>query len=83
MVTPWRHLAKAITYRALSSFVVTPLGVLIISICSNEGHEWISEYGGFLRVGLSIGVWEILVKPLSYYLHERAWYRLSRFGVKK
>ena len=34
-------------------------------------------------VGVSIGSLELFTKLILYYGHERAWYRLSKYGVDK
>jgi uncharacterized membrane protein len=31
----------------------------------------------------SIGMTEMLLKPFMYFLHERAWYKFSNFGIKQ
>ena len=36
---------------------------------------------GSLSIGAAIGGIEIITKMILYYLHERAWYRFSKFGV--
>lgn len=33
-------------------------------------------------IGISIGIIEVISKTGLYYLHERAWYNYSDFGVK-
>jgi uncharacterized membrane protein len=32
-------------------------------------------------IGLSIGAFEVFSKMFLYYLHERAWYKYSKFGI--
>ena len=62
-----RHIAKAITYRMLGT-----LQTCLISYFFT-GNFWVAG---------SIGVTEMCVKPVIYLLHERAWYKLSNFGLK-
>ena len=63
-----RHLLKTITWR-----IVGTIDTIILS--------WIISGDPF--IGLSIGGAEVITKMALYYFHERAWYRLSDFGVKK
>jgi uncharacterized membrane protein len=37
--------------------------------------------GNFWVAG-SIGLTEICIKPIMYFLHERAWYTFSDYGIK-
>ena len=67
MVSRQRHMAKALSWRALGTVDTILVGWLI---------------SGNFMVGLSIGSVEVVTKVFLYYLHERAWYRFSRFGVK-
>lgn len=60
-----RHLAKALTWRIIASLISFVLGWVIT---------------GDVTAGLKIGILDIGIKFLAYYLHERAWYR-SKFGV--
>jgi uncharacterized membrane protein len=63
-----RHLAKTISYRIISTLV----GFFIM---------WCIT--GNLKVGATFGAAELLLKPAIYYLHERIWYRLIKFGLKE
>ena len=36
---------------------------------------------GSWKAGLAIGVTEVITKMVLYFLHERAWYRFSKYGV--
>jgi uncharacterized membrane protein len=38
---------------------------------------------GSWEMGLTIGGVEVFTKMLLYFIHERAWYRFSKFGVEK
>ena len=62
-----RHIFKAISYRALGS-----LQTCLISYFFT-GNFWVAG---------SIGLTEICIKPIIYFLHERAWYTFSDYGIK-
>jgi len=66
MVSYKRHLLKTITWR-----IVGTLDTMLIS--------WIIT--GSWKAGLAIGVTEVITKMVLYFLHERAWYRFSKYGV--
>jgi len=61
-----RHIGKAISYRFLGT-----LQTIIISYL----------FTGNFVISSSIGVVELCVKPIIYFLHERAWYKWIKFGV--
>jgi uncharacterized membrane protein len=65
-VSPKRHIAKSISYRLVS----TGVGFLIM---------WYAT--GSIKFGAAFGFAELLLKPFIYYLHERAWYRWTKFGL--
>jgi uncharacterized membrane protein len=62
-----RHVLKAVSYRALGS-----LQTCLISYFFT-GNFWVAG---------SIGLTEICIKPIIYFLHERAWYTFSDYGIK-
>jgi len=64
-VKPKRHLAKAITWRVVASITTFIIG-------------WIVT--GNLEFGMAIGAFDVVIKIVLYYLHERAWYH-SSFGI--
>ena len=68
MVSYKRHALKTVTWR-----VVGTLDTFILS--------WLIT--GSWRTGLTIGGVEVITKMILYFFHERAWYRYSKFGVKK
>lgn len=68
MVSYKRHILKTISWRILGT-----LDTIIISWIITGSVEW----------GLAIGGIEVITKMVLYFLHERAWYRFSKFGVKK
>ena len=67
MVNYKRHIAKTVTWR-----IIGTLDTMIIAWIITGSWEW----------GLAIGGVEIFTKMILYYLHERAWYKFSKFGVK-
>lgn len=68
MVSKKRHIFKTITWRILGTLDTFLLSWLIT---------------GSIKIGAAIGTVEIITKMVLYYIHERAWYKLSKFGVKK
>ena len=63
-----RHLFKTFTWRALGT-----IDTILLS--------WFIS--GDPTIGLSIGGAELVTKMVLYYFHERAWFRFSRYGIKK
>lgn len=63
-----RHIAKSITYR----FVGT-LTTMILTVSVGLPLKW---------AGI-VGVGELILKPIIYFLHERAWYKWGKYGLKK
>lgn len=61
-----RHIAKTITWR-----IVGTIDTIILS--------WIIT--GDLGIGMAIGGVEVITKMVLYFLHERVWYKFSKFGV--
>ena len=61
-----RHIGKAISYRILGT-----LQTMIISYL----------FTGNFIISSSIGLVELCIKPMIYFLHERAWYKWIKFGV--
>mgnify|MGYP000235584188 FL=1 len=68
MVSKSRHILKTITWRIIGTIDTIVLSWLIT---------------GSLTLGFSIGAVEIVTKMFLYYLHERAWYKFSKYGVNK
>lgn len=63
-----RHIAKAISYRFLGTFQTCVISYIF------TGNFWVAG---------SIGLTEMVLKPFMYFLHERVWYRFSRYGLKE
>jgi uncharacterized membrane protein len=68
MVSYKRHLLKTISWR-----VIGTIDTMVLSAVSTGSWE----------MGLAIGGVEVITKMILYFLHERAWYRFSRYGVEK
>ena len=68
MVHVKRHIVKAITYRILGTLQTITIGYI---------------FTGSIVISSSIGIVELCVKPVMYFLHERAWYKFIKFGVDK
>ena len=67
MVSYRRHIAKTISWR-----IIGTLDTMILS----------SAITGSWTIGLTIGGVEVITKMFLYFLHERAWYKFSKFGLK-
>jgi len=67
MVSYKRHIAKTVSWR-----VIGTLDTIILS----------GIITGSWTTGLAIGGVEVVTKMILYYLHERAWYKFSKFGLK-
>jgi uncharacterized membrane protein len=63
-----RHIAKTLSYRILS----TASSFLIVYAIT-----------GSFKVGTTFSIFELVYKPLQYYIHERIWYKHIRYGVEK
>lgn len=68
MVSYKRHIAKTISWR-----IIGTIDTMVLS--------WFIT--GSWKMGLAIGGIEVITKMILYFLHERAWYRFSRFGVNE
>tara|TARA_B100000676_G_C17998937_1_gene799638 strand:+ start:687 stop:896 length:210 start_codon:yes stop_codon:yes gene_type:complete len=68
MVSYKRHILKTVTWRILGTLDTIVISGLIT---------------GSWEAGLAIGGIEVISKMVLYFLHERAWYKFSKFGVKK
>ncbi len=68
MVSYKRHIAKTISWRIIGTLDTVVLSGLIT---------------GSWTTGLTIGGVEVITKMVLYFFHERAWYRFSKFGLKK
>ena len=66
MVSYKRHILKTITWRIVGTIDTMILSALIT---------------GSWKLGMTIGGVEVVTKMVLYFLHERAWYRFSKFGL--
>jgi uncharacterized membrane protein len=63
-----RHLAKSITYRITASAATFILAFILT---------------GKFYLSLSFMSIDFFIKIAVYYLHERVWYKISKFGVEE
>jgi len=68
MVSYKRHLVKTITYRILGTLTTVVAAYL---------------FGCSLKVASLLGLGELVLKPVIYFLHERVWYKYIKFGLDK
>ena len=68
MVSYKRHIAKTISWR-----IVGTVDTIVLS----------GFITGSWKTGLAIGGVEVITKMVLYFFHERAWYKFSKFGLKK
>ena len=68
MVSYKRHIAKTISWRVIGTLDTMILSAIIT---------------GSWKIGLTIGGIEVITKMVLYFLHERAWYKFSKFGLKE
>jgi uncharacterized membrane protein len=66
MVSIKRHIIKTITYRIFGSFVT----FVSVAILTKD-----------IKISLSLSVIEFLIKPITYFVHERIWYKYVKFGL--
>ena len=68
MVSYKRHIAKTISWR-----IVGTIDTMLLS--------WFVT--GSWKIGVVIGGVEVITKIILYFLHERVWYKFSKFGLNK
>jgi uncharacterized membrane protein len=68
MVHYKRHILKSISYRILGTITT-----ILLALFAGLPIKW---------AGM-VGLGELIIKPLIYFLHERIWYKWIRYGVKK
>ena len=68
MVSYKRHILKTISWRIIGTIDTIVLSGIITG-------SWV--------LGLTIGGVEIVTKMVLYFLHERAWYKFTKFGVSE
>jgi uncharacterized membrane protein len=62
-----RHILKSITYRILGT-----LTTIVLTLLAGLEIKWAAM----------VGIGEIIIKPIVYFLHERAWYKWIKYGLK-
>jgi len=62
-----RHIAKSISYRFIGT-----LTTIILTVSAGLPLKW---------AGM-VGLGELVIKPLIYFLHERVWYNWIKYGLK-
>ena len=68
MVQAKRHILKSISYR-----IVGTTTTVVLAIMAGLPIKWASL----------VGVGELIIKPILYFLHERVWYKWIKYGLKK
>ncbi len=68
MVSYKRHIAKTISWRIIGTIDTVIISGLIT---------------GSWGAGLAIGGVEVISKMVLYFLHERAWYKFTKYGLNK
>lgn len=63
-----RHIAKSISYRFIGTITT-----IILTILAGLPIKW---------AGM-VGLGELIIKPVIYFIHERIWYKWVKFGLKK
>jgi len=68
MVSYKRHILKTFSWRAIGTLDTMILSGIIT---------------GSWGLGLTIGGVELVTKTILYFLHERVWYKYSKYGIDK
>ncbi len=63
-----RHIAKSVSYRLIGTTTT-----IILTVLAGLEIKWAAM----------VGVGELVIKPIIYFLHERLWYKWIKFGLKK
>jgi uncharacterized membrane protein len=63
-----RHIAKSISYRIIGTATT-----IVLTVFAGLPIKW---------AGI-VGIAELIIKPIIYFLHERFWYKFIKFGLKK
>ena len=81
-------LSKAMKYSSVNggkrirAFLVSQSSK-IVNLTEEDTMILSSIITGSWEMGLAIGGVEVITKMVLYFLHERAWYNFSKFGVEK
>jgi len=68
VVTVKRHLLKTVSYRIIGTLIT-----ILLTVSAGLPIKWAAI----------VGVGELIIKPIMYFLHERIWYKWIKFGLKK
>lgn len=68
MVSPKRHLAKAVTWRIIASTVTAVIALVFGLPAKAVGFVFLAD---------------LVIKFILYYAHERVWYKHIKYGVKE
>ncbi len=63
-----RHIAKSISYRFIGTITT-----ILLTITAGLPIKWAGV----------VGLAELIIKPIIYFLHERVWYKFIKYGLKK
>ena len=63
-----RHIVKSISYRFIGTITT-----IILTITAGLEIKWAAM----------VGLAELVIKPIIYFLHERFWYKFIKYGLKK
>ena len=66
MVHYKRHILKSVSYRILGTFIT-----VLLTILAGLPIKW---------AGI-VGIGELIIKPIIYFLHERFWYKWVKYGI--
>ncbi len=63
-----RHIVKSVSYRFIGTITT-----IILTVSAGLPIKW---------AGM-VGLGELIIKPIIYFLHERFWYKFIKYGLKK
>jgi uncharacterized membrane protein len=63
-----RHIAKSVSYRLIGTATT-----IILTVLAGLEIKWAAM----------VGIGELIIKPIIYFIHERVWYKWIKFGLKK
>jgi uncharacterized membrane protein len=63
-----RHIVKSISYRFIGTITT-----ILLTLAAGLPIKW---------AGM-VGLGELIIKPIIYFLHERIWYKFIKYGLKK
>jgi uncharacterized membrane protein len=66
MVHYKRHILKSVSYRILGTITT-----VLLAILAGLPIKW---------AGI-VGIGELIIKPIIYFLHERFWYKCIKYGI--